>query len=232
MTRSNAVAILRLALLPGLVAIALTIAWKTGYFDLDHRQQLARWVNGVRQIPGVQLVFVALMALGIAFCLPSNAGTWLAGALFGVWLGAALAFAGGLLATVIGYLTARTIARGPARRLFGEHRLLRALKERDDIGTLFQLRVIPMAPFAVLTYVAGIAGVSLRRLVLATAIGGVPACLAHAFIGTQLMRGLTSTSGDAPRALMLAGFVTATMLTASLVVGIVRRRRSAHNLSV
>ena len=224
-------AVFRLALLPALIAIAIVVAWKTGYFDLNHRQQLARWVNGVRQLPGVYFAFVALLGLGIALCLPSNAGSWLAGAVFGVWIGAAVSLAGGLLATVIGYSTARSVARRPAQRLFGTHRLLRALKNRDDIVTLFQLRVIPMAPFAVLTYVAGIAGVSLRRLVIATAIGGVPACLAHAFIGTQLMKGLTSSSGEAKHALVLAACVTATMLTASVTIAIVRKRRHAHNLS-
>ena len=229
--RSKVAAVVRLALLPALVATAVLVAWKTGYFDLNHRQQLARWVEEVRQLPGVYMVFVGLLALGIALCLPSNAGTWLAGALFGVWIGAALAIVSGLLATVIGYWMARTIAHKPIRHLFGDHRLLRALRRRDDIVTLFQLRVIPMAPFAVLTYVAGIAGVSLRRLMAATAIGGVPACLAHAFIGTQLMKGLTTSGGDARRALFIAGGVTATMLTASIVIAIIRKRRSTHNFS-
>lgn len=231
MTRSKVVAVLRLAILPALIAIALFAAWKGGYFDLNHRHELARWVSGVRQLPGVSFAFVVLMAVGLALCLPSSAGTWLAGALFGTWLGAALALAAGLFATVIGYWIARRVARKPAQRLFGEHRLLRALKKRDDIVTLFQLRVIPMAPFAVLTYVAGVAGVSLRRLVAATAIGGVPACLAHAFVGTLLMEGLTSASGDAKRALLLAGCVTAALATVSVAVSIVRRRRSANNFS-
>ena len=102
------------------------------------------------------------------------------------------------------------------------------MKKRHDIATLFQLRVLPVAPFAVLTYVAGIAGVSLRKLLLATVIGGIPACIAHAFVGTQLMQGLTSTSGDAKRALLLAGGVTGAMLLISIVVGVVRKDGQGH----
>ena len=223
MTRSKVLSALRLAILPALVAGALFIAWKAGYFDLEHRRGLARAVERIREQPGAHLFFVAAFALGIALCLPSNVGSWIAGAMFGVWTGAATALIGGLLATVVGYGLARSIARRPIQRLFGEHRLLRALKKRDDIITLFQLRVIPVAPFAVLTYVAGIAGASLRKLLLATAIGGVPACLAHAFVGTQLMQGLTAASGDSKRALLLAAGVTIAMLLISIVVGLVRR---------
>lgn len=143
-------------------------------------------------------------------------------------MGAAVALTGGLVATVIGYWMARTIAKRPVQRLFGQHRLMRALRKRDDIATLFQLRVIPVAPFAVLTYVAGIASVSLRKLLLATVIGGIPACLAHAFVGTQLLQGLTSSSDDSKRALLLAAAVTVSMLLISVVVGIVRRNGKTH----
>lgn len=223
MTRSKVFSAIRLALLPALVAGALLLAWKVGYFDLDHRHELERAVRRLRELPGVHLMFVGMLALGVSLCLPSNAGTWLSGALFGIWVGAALALAGVVVATVIGYWLARTVAKRPAQRLFGEHRLLRALRKRDDIVTLFQLRVIPVAPFAVLTYVAGIAGVSMRKLLAATVIGGMPACLVHAFVGTQLMRGLASTSGDAKRALLLAVGVTVAMLLVSIVVGVVRR---------
>lgn len=223
MTRAKVAAAFRLALLPVLVAGALLIAWKIGYFDLDHRQELGRAVRRIRELPNVHLMFAAMLALGVSLCLPSNAGTWLSGALFGLWVGAALALASGVVATVIGYWMARTFAKRPAQRLFGEHRLVRALKKRDDTVTLFQLRVIPVAPFAVLTYVAGIAGVSLRRLLAATVMGGIPACIAHAFVGTQLMQGLTSTSGDAKRATMLAIGVTVAMLVASIVIGVVRK---------
>jgi uncharacterized membrane protein YdjX (TVP38/TMEM64 family) len=227
-TRSKAAAAFRLALLPALVAIALVVAWKTGYFDLDRRQALGRAVDDIRALPGSSLMFVLIFALAVALCFPANAATWLAGALFGTWLGGAVSYAGGLIATVAGYWLARRIARRPFERLFGEHRLLRALKKRDDIATLFQLRVLPVAPFAVLTYVAGIGGVSLRKLLVATALGGIPACLAHAFVGTQLMQGLTKSTGDAKRALLLAGGVTAGMLLVSLVVSLVRRKDKEH----
>ena len=224
MNRSRAFASLRLALIPVLVAVAALIAWKMGYFDLDHRQTLANAVERIRQMPGVPVVFVAAFAVAIALCLPVSVGTWVAGAVFGVWLGAALSLASSLAATVLGYWMARTVAKRPAQKLFGEHRLMRELKNHDGIREIFQLRVIPIAPFAVFTYVAGIAAISVRRLLAATTIASVPTCVAHAFVGTQLMQGLASDGGDSRQALWWAAGITVAMLLTSIVIGIARRK--------
>jgi uncharacterized membrane protein YdjX (TVP38/TMEM64 family) len=222
--RSKAFAALRLALIPVLVAVVALIAWKMGYFDLDHRQTLAKAVERIREMPGVHVVFVATFAVAMALCLPVSIGTWVSGAVFGVWLGAALSLASSLAATVLGYWMARTVAKRPAQKLFGEHRLMRKLKNHDGVREIFQLRVIPIAPFAVFTYVAGMAGISVRRLLLATAIASVPTCVAHAFVGTQLMRGIASDSGDSRQALLWAAGITVAMLLISIVIGIARKK--------
>jgi uncharacterized membrane protein YdjX (TVP38/TMEM64 family) len=227
-TRSKAFAVLRLALIPVLVAIAALIAWKMGYFDLDHRQNLAKAVERIREMPGVHVVFVAAFAVAIALCLPVSVGTWVAGAVFGLWLGAALSLACSLAATVLGYWMARTVAKRPLQKLFGEHRLMQKLKNHDGVREIFQLRVVPIAPFAVFTYVAGIAGISVRRLLTATAIASVPTSVAHAFVGTQLMRGIASDSGDSRQALVWAAGITVAMLVVSLVIGRARRKDQPH----
>ena len=228
MTRSKAFAALRLAIIPVLVAVAALVAWKLGYFDLDHRQNLARAVDRIREMPGVHLVFVAVFTIAIALCLPVSVGTWVAGAVFGVWLGAALSLLSSLTATVVGYWLARKVAKRPAQKLFGEHRLMRKLRNNDGIREIFALRVIPIAPFAVFTYVAGIAGISVRRLVAATAIASIPTCVAHAFVGNQLMQGIASSSGDSKQALMWAGGITVAMVVVSLVIGRTRKKEQAH----
>ena len=228
MTRSKAFAALRLAIIPVLVAVAALVAWKMGYFDLDHRQNLQKAVERIREIPGVHLVFVAVFAIAITVCLPVSVGTWVAGAVFGVWLGAALSLASSLAATMLGYWLARKVAKRPLQKLFGEHRLMRKLKNNDGIREIFQLRVIPLAPFAVFTYVAGIAGISVRRLIAATALASIPTCLAHAFVGQQLMRGIASNSGNSKQALLWAAGITAAMLIVSLVIGHTRKKEQAH----
>jgi uncharacterized membrane protein YdjX (TVP38/TMEM64 family) len=218
-------ATLRLLVIPAIVAIAVFVGWKLGYYDLNRRQALLEAVQRLRQVPGIELTFIVAFAVIVALCLPANMGTLLAGAVFGTWMGAGVALAGGLLATAVAYWLGRTIARRPVTRLFGDHPLLKKLRDHDGIIELFRLRVVPVAPFAVLAYVAGISGASLRNLVIATAIGGMAGCTAYAFAGSELFRGIVESSEASRRALITAGSVTISMLLLSFVTGFFRRRR-------
>jgi uncharacterized membrane protein YdjX (TVP38/TMEM64 family) len=218
-------AILRLLVIPAIVAVAVFAGWKLGYYELDKRQALLATVQRLRQVPGIEVAFIVAFAVIVAVCLPANLGTILAGAVFGTWLGASIALAGGLLATAVAYWLGRTIARRPITRLFGDHPLLKKLRDHDGIIDLFRLRVIPVAPFAVLAYVAGISGASLRNLVIATAIGGLAGCTAYAFAGSELLKGIVESSEASRRALLTAGSVTLAMLLLSLVTGFFRKRR-------
>lgn len=216
---------LRLAALPVLVGIALLVAWKLGYFELDRRRQLFETVQRLRVLPWIQTVFVLGYAVVVTLGLPAVIATIVGGAIFGIWFGALNAWLGALVGTVLAHSMARSIAHQPLRRLFGEHRLLRELKDHDDILTLLRVRVIPVGPLAVLPYVAGIAGISLKRLLLATALGILPSALAYAYVGRELLRGMVSPSDASKRAFLIAGGVTAAMLALSIVPRIVSRLR-------
>ncbi|HEY8174180.1 MAG TPA: VTT domain-containing protein [Gemmatimonadaceae bacterium] len=219
------ISLLRLAVVPLFVIVALFVAWKLGYFELDKRRQLVNMVERMRGVPGAEIVYVVAFALAITILLPAWIASLVGGALFGVWKGSLLAWVGGLVGTILTHLLARHVARAPMRKLFGEHRLLRQLREHDDVMELLRLRIMPVAPFAVLDYVAGVAGVSLRRLLLATMLGVIPSVIAYTYVGAELIRGLVTRSEASRTALWIAGGVTVGMLLASVVPGLLRRLR-------
>ena len=211
-------------LLPAMALAASYIAWKMGYFELDRRRELAGFVLRNREVPVIQLLYVAAYALIALLCLPAVVATILGGAFFGWFWGGVLAWCGQIVGTALTHTLSARVARGPVQRLFGNHRLLRHL--RNDVGVLglFRLRILPVAPFGVFAYVAGIAGLSLTKLLVATAVGMLPSLVAYSYVGTQLMRGLMDpTAGE--RALRLAGYVTLAMLTLSIIPAFVRRGR-------
>jgi uncharacterized membrane protein YdjX (TVP38/TMEM64 family) len=218
-------AIIRLAVLPAIVLIAVLVAWKLGYFEMDRRQSLLATVQRLRMVHLIQIWFVLAYAILITLCIPATVATLLGGAVFGSWKGALLAWVACLIGTVLSHWLARSVARKPIQRLFGEHKLMRQLKEQDGVMPLIKLRVIPVAPFAVLGYIAGIAGVSLQRLLLATAIAMIPSVYAYSYVGAELITGMTSADDASKRALWIAGAVTVTMLVVSLIPGIYRRLR-------
>lgn len=214
-------------LLPAIALAASYIAWKLGYFELDRRRELAGFVFRNREVPVIQVLYVAAYALIALLCLPAVVATILGGAFFGWFWGGVLAWCGQIVGTALTHTLSARVARGPFQRLFGNHRLLRQL--RNDVGVLglFRLRILPVAPFGVFAYVAGIAGLSLTKLLVATAVGMLPSLVAYSYVGTQLMRGLMDpTAGE--RALRLAGYVTLAMLTLSIIPAFVRRGRGGR----
>ena len=217
--------ILRLAVLPVIAAAALLAAWKLGYFELDRRRQLVETVRQVHAIPGSGVVYVVAFALAVAMLLPAWIASLLGGAVFGLWEGALMAWLGALAGTVLSHLLARHVAKKPMKRLFGEHRLLRQLREHDSVRELLRLRILPVAPFAVLDYVAGVAGVSLKRLFVATMIGVLPSVIAYAYVGSELIRGMAAGEQASGKALWIAGGITVGMMLVSVAPGLVRRIR-------
>lgn len=219
-------AIARLILVPLLVVVGVVVAWRMGYFQMDKRQHLAELAIQFHAVPWSEVVFVAVYAIVIAALLPASVFTTLGGAVFGSWEGAVLAWLGALAGTCLTHVLARRVMRGPIQRVFGEHRLLRRLRERGDLTALFRLRILPIAPFATLDYVAGIAGVPLPRLLIVTMVGVIPSVIAYSYVGAAIIRGMLPGAHDAShRALWVAGGVTVAMLLISGIPMLLHRGR-------
>lgn len=219
------VAFARLAIVPAVVAALALIAWRLGYFQLGRRQELATFAHRVHGLRWSEAAYVVLYAVAIAAVLPASVVTLLGGAVFGAWEGAALAWAGSLLGTLLTHTLARRVMRKGIQRIFGEHRLMRRLRERADTMTLFRLRILPVAPFATLDYLAGLAGASLKRLLAATAIGVVPSVVAYAYVGAALVGAAGGRQDASRRALLIAGVITVAMLLVSGIPMLLQRVR-------
>ena len=159
-------ALIRLAILPAIVALAVIIAWRLGYFELGRREQFLAFIRNAETTRWAPAVYVVSYTLIVALSLPATILSILGGAVFGAVEGLMLAWTGAMTGTVVAHTMARSVGKKPVTRLLGNHRLLRKLRQRADVPTLVRLRVLPLAPFAVLDYVAGLAGVSLRTLLL------------------------------------------------------------------
>lgn len=202
-------AILRLAIVPIIISVALLVAWRFGYFDLDRKDRIVDLMNRVRGTWWGGPVYVAAYVLVIALGLPATLLTILGGAMFGFSRGLLFAWSGAMIGTIVTHWVARTIGKGPVKRIFGNHKLLRELRKRADVWMLVRLRVLPVAPFGVLDYVAGLAGVPLRTLLIATGAGILPSMAAYAYVGQQVATGLLTGGGNSGRAVWIAGAITA-----------------------
>ncbi|MCX6467459.1 MAG: VTT domain-containing protein [Pseudonocardiales bacterium] len=114
-----------------------------------------------------------------------------AGVLFGSVLGVLLAVAGTTLAAVAAFWLVRLVA-GPFVERHA-HRAgiawVRRRLARNGLLAVASLRLIPMVPFAVLNYAAGLSGVRFVPYVLGTVIGILPGTVAVVVLGDAAIGG-------------------------------------------
>jgi uncharacterized membrane protein YdjX (TVP38/TMEM64 family) len=207
------------------LAAASIIAWRLGYFEAERRNQLIAAVGDVRGSPTAVAVFITCWVLAVVLCLPTTVLTIIGGALFGTARGGLFSWSAALIGTFVAHSIAGRFNPAAVRRLFGKHHLLEKLRTRADVPFLIRMRLMPIAPFGVLDYVAGLAGVPTRTIVVATAIGVGPGILAYAFAGDRLRVGMGAPAGAGANALILAGGVTLCMVAIAAVPWLLRKLR-------
>jgi len=164
------------------------------------------------------LVFVGVYSGWTVLLLPGVVPTLAGGALFGFALGSLLALVGATAGATAAFLVARRVGRTGVRDLAGPRGArLEEWLDRHGFVALLYARLVPVVPFNVLNYAAGVAGVGARAYVSATAVGIVPGTLVYAALGSA-----SAHPGSVPFVVSLAavGVLTLTVFA----VGLLRRR--------
>ena len=156
----------------------------------------------------------AVVGLSLALMTPMSrtALSVLVGAVAGFAAGLAIALTAGLLAGVSGFWLSRRLGRGAVTRWAG-HRLAGVdgwIRDRDLVAVLIA-RLTPVAPFAVVTYAAGLSAVRFGPYLLATAIGLVPWSVLYVGMGASAAS-VGAWAGQLDRLLLVAASATALVL--------------------
>lgn len=215
-------------LVPIAIVVAIWMAWRSGYFDATRLATIRTAIRTAREVPLAPLWFGIAWVLCVVLLLPTTPLSIIGGAVFGM-LALPFAWTGALAGSAFAYSIGRYTGRRATKRFLGNHPMLERLRNDISLWDLARLRVIPAAPFGVLDYLSGMAGVRLATLLAATAIGIVPAMIAYVFAGTQLALVLEN-GGSARRPLVVAGVITAALVLAAAVPSVVKlvtRHRSA-----
>ena len=171
------------------------------------------------------------VALGVCLALaslapvPRTALSVLAGVLAGFWGGLALALASGVLGAAAGFLLARWLGREAVTRLAGP-RLARADAHLADRGFLAVLtgRLVPVTPFTLVSYAAGLSGIRWRDYLFGSAVGLAPGTVLHVTIGATV--GAADGAGALPLLVSVVPLSLALLVLGALALR--RRRRSSR----
>lgn len=179
------VAVLLLALV-----VSLGLAWRfTALGEALSVESLRAGLDRVAQVPGAPLLILGLFAMAGLVAFPLNALVLATVLVFGSLGGGALAYGGALTSALVNFAVGRAVGREPIRRLAG--RRLNELSERlraHGVLAVALLRLVPLAPAALVNLACGAAGLRARDFALGSALGFLPGIVGVVVVGRQLAR--------------------------------------------
>jgi len=189
-----------LRLLPLLLLVLLGIAvWASGaarYLHMESLREHAVTLQRLaRQHPVLALAaFVGVVAITTASSIPGGIPILMlaAGCLFGTRAGGSAAAAGVTLGAALVYGAVRsslgTMLRERADRSGGRLKALLDGFRGSAFGYILTLRLIPFAPFELVSLAAALAGAPFRAYLLGTLLGVMPATFIYSKIGAEIGR--------------------------------------------
>lgn len=178
--------------LAGVAALALLVLaiepLRTGLFDAVRGDtgSLREEIRGLG-VPGALIVLALALAHTFVW-YPAEILDAAAGFVYGFWVAVALVMAGWVLNAIIAYWVGRHAARPLLYRFLGRERFLRyeGIVRRGGTTLLLAMRLIPVIPFSLFSYVAGAARVPTMTFVWTTAVGYLPLTAVFIYLGSRL----------------------------------------------
>jgi len=179
-----------------LAIVSLTLLWRaTPLAGVVSPQNVIEWAKDFGARWWAPFAVMALYTPACLVMFPRPLITLAAVIAFGPWLGFAYSLAGIVASSVVTYEIGRRMRRDTVRRLAGAKldRMAEVLKKHGLLAMTL-LRLVPLAPFAIESIVAGAIHMRVWHVAVGTAIGLIPGTLATTIFGDQIE---TALSGGA-----------------------------------
>jgi phosphatidylserine/phosphatidylglycerophosphate/cardiolipin synthase-like enzyme/uncharacterized membrane protein YdjX (TVP38/TMEM64 family) len=174
------------------VCVGLAAAWRyTPLASLLSPERIIAWAEDFAGRPWAPFAVMAAYTPASFTLFPRPLITLFAVVAFGPWLGVCYAMAGIVVAAISNYLVGRMMNRGTVRRIAGGrlNRVSEVLR-RKGLLAMTAVRLVPMAPFAVVGLVAGAIRIRFAHFVGGTALGILPGSAVTTIFGEQLASAL------------------------------------------
>lgn len=194
------------------VLLGLALAWQ--FSPARDWLQPAALLQGARSLGfGQQLL---LFVLALCAAVPLSLLVLLAVLALGPWPGALLALLAGALAGLLSFGCGALLGRDAVARLAGPKlQALNALVARRGLLAVVLVRLVPVAPFALVNLVLGVTAVRALSFLLGTLIGMLPLVLVTAWLAPQILLQLQHPGG--PGLLLLVALLALLLLAGVLL---------------
>jgi len=183
-----ALAITLAAIAAGAVAVLAIPALREGFGDAVSGDTGALRTELRSLGAGGVAILYALILLHTVVWYPTEIVNLAAGFVYGFWGGLVLCLAGWVVQGIIAWAIGREVARPLLRRLIGAKRYDEAerLFAGGGIPLLLAIRLIPIFPFSLFSFIAGAARVPLWTFTWTTAVGYLPITAIFIYLGSTL----------------------------------------------
>jgi uncharacterized membrane protein YdjX (TVP38/TMEM64 family) len=149
------------------------------------RQQLQQLLQDLGIWAPVIYIFIYIFAT--IFILPSTPLNLSGGAIFGTFWGTVWTTIGAVLAALISFLFSRTIGRDLMKHKLGNkwQNLDREIS-RGGLFYVIALRLLPLIPYGIINFAAGLTAIKFRDYFFGTLLGTVPGILPFVMMGAGL----------------------------------------------
>ncbi|MEM9163081.1 MAG: TVP38/TMEM64 family protein [Cyanobacteria bacterium P01_F01_bin.4] len=130
------------------------------------------------------IIYIVIYTVATILVLPSTVLNLAGGALFGVWLGTLWTTLGAIIAAVVAFGFTRTVGRELiARRMAGYWQAIDAEIHQGGLFYMFSIRLLPIIPYGLVNFAAGLTSISFRDYFIGTALGTLPGVLPFVLLG-------------------------------------------------
>jgi uncharacterized membrane protein YdjX (TVP38/TMEM64 family) len=133
------------------------------------------------------ILYILLYTIATLLILPSTPLNLSGGALFGVWMGTVWTTAAALIAALVAFAFSRTVGRDyTARKFKGKWEAIDAEMQQGGLFYMFAIRLLPIIPYGLVNFAAGLTSIRFRDYCIGTLLGTVPGILPFVMMGAGL----------------------------------------------
>ncbi len=178
-----------------IVLIGLLVWFFVPVADYIGPDELKSYGRQIAASPFAPFLVIGAFVAASSIIFPVNALIIAAAATFGPWLGFVYSIAGTMLGSLVTYGLGRLLGRRTAQKLLGEKLdRVRTKIVQNGIMSVATIRLVPVAPFAVVNFVAGVGRIRLFDYAIGTLLGVLPGIALLSFLGNKAVDAILQPS--------------------------------------
>ena len=133
------------------------------------------------------LIYIAIYSIAPVFMIPGTFISFIAGVAFGGFYGTIYTVIGATFGASLAFLTARYLGREFIEGLLkGRLKIFDEGAEKHGFKAVLFVRLIPLFPFNIVNYGAGLSKIKFKDFLLATSVGIIPGTFAYVNLGNSI----------------------------------------------